>query len=267
VIAASSIIGSRPERAPRRPRRGQAPPARSSVVGAPTADGVPLRAIRVLHVVGGSVRDDEAQVIPLRRSHVADAAHALARAFAADAAFSSLWPHPATRARALRRLLAVPLADAVDHGHGEVLSVDRAVAGAAAWFPPGAYPMGLSRQLRALPQLLAVAAAAPRAFRRLSRFGSNVDAAFPDDRPWYLCVVGVVPEAQGRGLGTRLLRPGLGRCDASGGDCYLETDSAAAVRWYERLGFATIEAEARLLPDGPTHWRMRRRPAGRAPVA
>lgn len=213
-------------------------------------------------MVAGSVRDEGTRVIPLQRSHVADAADALARAFAADAAFSSLWPDAGTRARALRRLLAVPLVDAVHHGHGELLVVDRAVTGAAAWFPPGAYPMRLGRQLRALPQMLAVAAAAPRVFRRLGRFGSNVDAAFPDDRPWYLCVVGVVPEAQGRGLGTRLLRPGLERCDASAGECYLETDSAAAARWYDRLGFVTIETEAQLLPDGPTHRRMRRRPAG-----
>jgi ribosomal protein S18 acetylase RimI-like enzyme len=213
-------------------------------------------------VLGASVRDDGARVIGLERAHVADAAGALARAFAADAAFASLWPDPAVRATALRRLLAVPLADVVDHGHGELLLLDRGVAGAAAWLPPGAYPMRLGRRLRALPRFLAVAAAAPRAFRRLSRFGANVDAAFPDDRPWYLCVVGVVPEAQGRGRGRRLLQPGLARCDASGADCYLETVSAAAARLYERLGFAIVEADARLLPDGPTHWRMRRPAAG-----
>ena len=209
-------------------------------------------------MVAGSVRDEGTRVIPLERSHVADAADALARAFAADAVFSSLWPDATTRGRALRRLFAVPLGDAVHHGHGEVLVVDRAVGGAAAWFPPGAYPMRLGRQLRAVPQMLKVAAAAPRAFQRLGRFGKNIDAAFPDDRPWYLCVVGVAPEAQARGLGSRLLRPGLERCDASGGDCYLETGTAAAARLYERLGFVTIEEEAQLLPDGPTHRRMRR---------
>jgi ribosomal protein S18 acetylase RimI-like enzyme len=209
-------------------------------------------------VLGGPGDDAGTRVIPLERTHVAGAAAALARAFAADAAFSSLWPGAARRARALRRLLAVPLADAVDHGHGEVLFADGAVAGAAAWFPPGAYPMSTGRQLRATPRLLAVAAAAPRSFRRLSRFGANVAAAFPADRPWYLAVVGVVPEAQGRGLGGRLLRPGLERCDASGADCYLETASADALRLYERLGFTTLEAGAQLLPGGPTHWRMRR---------
>jgi ribosomal protein S18 acetylase RimI-like enzyme len=93
-----------------------------------------------------------------------------------------------------------------------------------------------------------------------------IDAAFPADRPWYLAVVGVASEAQERGLGTRLLGPGLDRCDAAGGDCYLETDTAAAARLYARLGVATLEAGAQLLPGGPTHWWMRR-PAGGAPGA
>ncbi len=202
-----------------------------------------------------------AEVRPLERAEVADAARALARAFEGDPALVSLFADPARRARALRAFLTVPVADALDHGYVDALLVGGAVAGAAVWFPPGAYPFGLWRRMRTLPRMLAVAAAAPREFRRLGRFGSNVDAAFPEDRPWYLCVVGVVPEAQGRGLGTRLLRPGLERCDAAGGDCYLETDTPEATRLYERLGFETIEARARLLPGGPTHVRMRRPPA------
>jgi ribosomal protein S18 acetylase RimI-like enzyme len=204
-----------------------------------------------------------AEVRPLERAEVPDAARALVRAFEGDPALVSLFPDPGRRAGALRAFLEVPVADAIDHGHADALVVEGAVAGAAVWYPPGAYPFGLRRRLRALPRMLAVAAAAPREFRRLGRFGSNVDAAFPDDRPWYLCVVGVAPEAQGRGLGTRLLRPGLERCDAADGDCYLETDTPAAARLYERLGFETIEARARLLPGGPTHVRMRRPARGR----
>lgn len=200
-------------------------------------------------------------VAALERAQVAEAAGALARAFADDPAFTSLWPDRVPRARALERLMAVPLAHAVRQGHVDALVVEGALAGVAAWLPPGRYPLGTGEQLRAMPRLLGVAGAAPRAFPRLGRFGANIDAAFPADRPWYLAVVGVVPEAQGRGLGTRLLRPGLDRCDAAGGDCYLETDTAAAARLYTRLGFATLEAGAQLLPDGPTHWRMRR-PAG-----
>ena len=207
-----------------------------------------------------------ADIAALQPAQVADACVALARAFVADPAFTSLWPDPARRARALERLMAVAVAHAHRTGHVDALVVDGAVAGAAAWVPPGRYPLGTREQLRAVPRMLGVAAAAPRAFPRLGRFGANIDAAFPPDRPWYLAVVGVAPEAQGRGLGTRLLRPGLDRCDAAGGDCYLETDTAAAARLYTRLGFATLESGAQLLPGGPTHWRMRRSAGAAAPA-
>ena len=205
----------------------------------------------------------DVHVAALEPSQLAEAAGGLARAFVPDPAFTSLWPDAARRGRALERLMAVPVTHALRHGHVDALAVAGTLAGVAAWLPPGRYPLGTREQLRAVPRMLGVAAAAPRAFPRLGRFGANIDAAFPADRPWYLAVVGVVPEAQGRGLGTRLMHPGLDRCDAAAGDCYLETDTASAARLYERLGFATLEAGAQLLPGGPTHWRMRR-PAGGA---
>lgn len=109
--------------------------------------------------------------------------------------------------------------------------------------------------LQATPRMLGVATVAPRAFPRLARWGANIDAAFPDDRPWYLATLAVAPDAQGRGHGTRLLEHGLDRCD---GGCYLETSTDGAARLYARMGFGTVEEAARLLPEGPPHRRMRR---------
>jgi hypothetical protein len=43
---------------------------------------------------------------PLARERVAEACGALARAFFADPAFTSLWPAPARRGRALERPMA-----------------------------------------------------------------------------------------------------------------------------------------------------------------
>jgi ribosomal protein S18 acetylase RimI-like enzyme len=194
-------------------------------------------------------------VVPLERGQLGEAARALARAFQAAPSPSSLWPDPARRARALRHFMSIPLADALAHGHVDALVLDGAIAGAAAWYPAGAYPMGRRRELRATPRILGAAAAAPRSLGRLARFGTAIEAAFPADRPAYLAVIGVAPEAQGGGHGTALLEAGLAR---TGGPCYLETDTAAAARLYERIGFRTLEADVQLLPDGPTHWRMLR---------
>ena len=94
--------------------------------------------------------------------------------------------------------------------------------------------------------------------------GANADDAFPAERDvWYLEVVGVHPDEQGAGIGSRLVGTGLERADATGAASYLETPSAANVRFYERLGFEVERDGVELLPGGPTHWLMRR-PAKRA---
>jgi ribosomal protein S18 acetylase RimI-like enzyme len=56
---------------------------------------------------------------------------------------------------------------------------------------------------------------------------------------WYLSIVAVAPQAQGRGLGARLLAPTLAEADAATAVCYLETFNPRTLRFYERLGFVT----------------------------
>jgi GNAT superfamily N-acetyltransferase len=56
---------------------------------------------------------------------------------------------------------------------------------------------------------------------------------------WYLSIVAVTPQAQGRGLGARLLAPTLAEADAATAVCYLETFSPASRHFYQRLGFVT----------------------------
>ncbi|MFH8503582.1 GNAT family N-acetyltransferase [Streptomyces flaveolus] len=75
--------------------------------------------------------------------------------------------------------------------------------------------------------------------------------------------VGVAPEAQGRGRGTAVLRPGLEAAEAAGFPAFLKTPDARNVRFYERLGF-TMTAEVPLPDGGPLTWCMTRSPGRRA---
>jgi ribosomal protein S18 acetylase RimI-like enzyme len=74
----------------------------------------------------------------------------------------------------------------------------------------------------------------------------------------YLAILGVDPEAQRRGLGSRLLRPVLARCDRERVPAYLESSKEANIAFYERHGFAVTDEVA--LPRGPRLWLMWRRP-------
>ncbi len=74
-----------------------------------------------------------------------------------------------------------------------------------------------------------------------------------------LSTVGVLPEAQGAGLGTATLAPGLARADRETLPAHLETSSAANVRFYRRLGF-DVSAAVDLPGGGPRTWLMHRDP-------
>lgn len=57
---------------------------------------------------------------------------------------------------------------------------------------------------------------------------------------WYLSILGVDPQVQGRGLGVQLLMPTLVEADAAGTACYLETFTPRNIPFYARLGFQPV---------------------------
>ena len=76
--------------------------------------------------------------------------------------------------------------------------------------------------------------------------------------------VAVTPKAQGRGVGSALLRALLARWDAGGGGALaLDTQRARNVPFYERLGFRVIQTDTAVGAHGVEYsdWKMRREPA------
>jgi ribosomal protein S18 acetylase RimI-like enzyme len=82
-----------------------------------------------------------------------------------------------------------------------------------------------------------------RLSRQLER-KHNTLASFPH---WYLMLLGVDPEFQGRGHAGRLLRTMFRRTDAEGLPCYLETETEKNVSFYEHLGFKVLDTYT--IPD------------------
>lgn len=143
--------------------------------------------------------------------------------------------------------------------HGEVYTTTD-LAGVALWVPPGAWQMGWLRQMQLLPE--ATRAFGPTGLVRGLRSFAALDARHPRWPHQYGMFIGVDPDAQGRGIGSALMRTVADRCDALGIGAYLEGTSPDNVRLYERFGFRIVEQFA-LPGGGPISTLMWRMPAER----
>jgi GNAT superfamily N-acetyltransferase len=200
------------------------------------------------------------EVTVLRPRQEWAAAAALAASHADYPAFRHVFPDPARRCRALPPFFRATVRDAIPFAMSYAAWEGGKCLGVAVWLPPGAFPWSATRKLRATPAMLRVLAAAPRSFGSFTRFGANAEKAHPSDPHWYLEVLGVRPDAQRTGIGSRLMAPVLEVADRDGADCYLETSDPANIPYYERFGFAVSDAHLQLVPGGPPHTSMRRRP-------
>jgi ribosomal protein S18 acetylase RimI-like enzyme len=66
---------------------------------------------------------------------------------------------------------------------------------------------------------------------------------------WYLWVLGVEPEQQGRGTGSQLLQRVLLSAGAQRVPCYLETENPRNIPFYQKHGFRLIREMALVQSD------------------
>jgi GNAT superfamily N-acetyltransferase len=158
-------------------------------------------------------------------------ARTLAAAFFDDPIFGWLIGESSARQARLERYFALQLAHSF--ADGRVWTTD-GLLGAALCMPPG--------QWRLPPKLtIAHGGRFASVFRgRLPRavgLLTAVERRHPRGAHYYFANIGVAPEAQGQGLGSRLMQPTLDRCDEEGLPAYLEASSERNAALYERLGF------------------------------
>lgn len=185
------------------------------------------------------------------RRDLEDVAEILSAASESDPFVAWMLPDTQSRQRRVREILLFVLSRLDADRHCYV-----ADQGAAVWVPPGGWRMSTWHELQAIPDLARTAGRSlPRAL-----YGSAVLDEHHPEAPlhWYLEALGVVPGNQGRGIGSRLVKARLERCDAERWPAYLETANARNLGLYERLGF-TVSEEFHLR-RGPSMWTVWREP-------
>jgi GNAT superfamily N-acetyltransferase len=180
---------------------------------------------------------------------------ALAHAFYDDPVLSWFFPDDGRRLGQIERFFAMAL-DRIWSPHDLIYTTD-GVAGAAIWLPPDEWRVSIPQQLRMTRST--VSAIGLRDMPRALRGFNLMESKHPHEPHYYLPIVGVHPDWQGRGLGTTLLRPMLERCDAEAVPAYLEATSPRNRTCYERVGFAATGEFS--FPKGPPMVPMWREPA------
>lgn len=131
-------------------------------------------------------------------------------------------------------------------------------AAASIWALPGRWAASVPRQVQLAVSVL-------RGVRHPLRtaYGmTKIELAHPAPPHLYLAVLGVDPSAQGQGLGSALIAPGLARADEERWPVMLETANPDNLTFYARHGFAVIR-RIDLPRGGPPVWLMWREPAER----
>lgn len=197
---------------------------------------------------------------PVAREDIDAAAAVLGRAFAdAPGYLATLgFLSPDARRDAVRRVKKGFVQAAVRHQVAEGVWRDGRLVGVALVCAPGQYPYAPG----ALPWMAAgPLSVGPRGVANFVRIGAWLDARHPRAPHWYLFVLGVDPDHQGRGLGGALLRRVSARADATGLPCYLETDRPENVKLYRAAGYEVVVEDVLPALGGLRMWTMQRPPA------
>lgn len=168
-------------------------------------------------------------------SDVEQLSETLAAAFHDDPVFERLLPVEHKRPLGLQRFFTIELL-AIGLARGSVWTTEQ-LQGAALSTPPGKWRLPL-------PMLLAHASGFARAFGaglpRAALLLQRVELRHVRTPHHYFPAIGVAPDAQGQGLGSKLMAPTLARCDQDGLAAYLEASSDRNAALYERHGFKVI---------------------------
>ena len=184
----------------------------------PTATGTwsaPARRRRRSLTDDGAAGPMAARIIRVARRPDARAAAAmLARAFDDDPVMMWIIPDEQLRRHRLPALFAVLLRRYyLPHQATELVLTADGVLGCGMWAPPGRWLPPARRQLAAVPGI--AGALGSRFLAANSAFGA-IARLHPREPHWYLAGLGTDPPAQRTGVGGRLLRSRLARCDMTG---------------------------------------------------
>jgi len=200
------------------------------------------------------------EIIPTTQQSYRQAAQVLGRAFVDDPVSVAVYRNfsPDRRVRALTVDFTDELLLCMRKGCPLQVNEDGKVRAAAVIYPPGAYPLPPLDQW-----ILVIKSILGNGFydiRIWMRWLDEVDKLHPHEPHYYLEYLGVLPEQQGKALGSSILHHLIKKADGEHVGCYLENANPRNIPFYQRFGFQIIHEKDII---GIPSWFMWRPPINR----
>ena len=201
----------------------------------------------------------------IQKKDVDEATTVLTRAFHEDPLIKLIYPNQDERKLFTPILWRFLTKDGLRYG--EVYSPSDKIEGVAKWLPPGKEHMGMWRTILSGGLKMSMALAkqkderklSPRRIEQITSKITQIHKELVKEPHWYLANIGIAPEYQGKGFGSKLIKPMLERTAKEGYPVFLETNFEGNVGLYEHLGFEVLD-ETKILDTEIINWAMIRKP-------
>ena len=165
---------------------------------------------------------------------------------------------PATKREAMLRYLDYSMIEGETYGKLHIPTEHK--YGVSVWSEPIAQEMELKKKSNKIQFLLNhLGQTAVDTYLSITEFMSQNSIKLVSSKPWYLSIVGLKPSYQNKGLGAGLLEPILVESDRQRIATYLETFTPRNIKFYQRLGYKSIDSIHEPTTNSP-YWVMLREP-------
>ena len=198
-------------------------------------------------------------LVKVRKKDLKLAAETLALAFMNDPLAKEIFKEETTRLASLREYFRFRINYGIKYG--QVYATSNKIEGVAVWLPSETAHVSfwrgfLSGGMRLYNKL---GISKVNEFDEVNHYTTKLRDAVIEPPYLQLSPIGVIPKEQGKGLGTKLLKPMMKRLDEINLKCFLETQEERNLAYYERFGFE-ITKETRLPGLNLRNWVMIREP-------
>jgi ribosomal protein S18 acetylase RimI-like enzyme len=197
-------------------------------------------------------------VRPARADEAQTVASVLTDAFVDEAGLNYWLRQGDAKTAVRRRFFNAAVGDVIHKGRELWLAeADGAPAGAAIWLKPGDHAFAFTPLQQLLTTPLFISIAGFEGMKRAQELGAALNSHHPKQKHAHLVFLGVAPSAQGRGVGSAILKQTLATLDARGVTAYLECTTERNAALYKRHGF---EVTGEFDFPGLHFWTMTRAP-------